>query len=99
MLIASTRVNMAVFGVFLTLEITEIVLAFGFWSGNGAGQGLVAIGGWLGIITAAVAWYASGAGVINSLLPRPRAWVGEPLWKAAGVSTADRSASAALPRR
>lgn len=98
MLIASTRVNMAVFGVFLTLEITEIVLAVGFWSGNNPGQGWVAIGGWLGIITAAVAWYASGASVVNSLLARPLAWVGEPLWKAAGVSAAERSASG-LPRR
>jgi hypothetical protein len=31
MLIASTRVNTAVFGVFLTLEITEILLVIGFF--------------------------------------------------------------------
>jgi hypothetical protein len=31
MLLWSTRVNLAVFGVFLTLEITEILLAIGFF--------------------------------------------------------------------
>src|SRR5919204_6623553 len=31
MMLWSLRVNMAVFGVFLTLEITEILLAIGFW--------------------------------------------------------------------
>lgn len=93
MMIASTRVNVAVFGVFLTLEITEIVLAIGFWSGNAPGQGWVGIGGWLGILTAAVAWYASAAGVVNSLVSRPVAWVGAPFWNPVGAGMADRSAS------
>jgi succinate-acetate transporter protein len=31
MLLWSTRINLAVFGVFLTLQVTEILLAIGFW--------------------------------------------------------------------
>ncbi|HYM50405.1 MAG TPA: acetate uptake transporter [Candidatus Limnocylindrales bacterium] len=99
MLIASTRVNVAVFGVFLTLELTEIVDAIAFWSGSTPGQGWFLLGGWLGIITAAVAWYASAAGVINSLTARPMAWVGTALWNPAGVGAAAASPAGALPRR
>ena len=69
MLLWSLRVNMAVFAVFLTLEITEIVLAIGFWdeAHGTANSGWVHTGGWLGIVTAAVAWYASAAGVVNGM--------------------------------
>jgi uncharacterized protein len=84
--VASTRTNMAVFAVFLGLEIAEIVDAIGFWSGNAQGQGWLLIGGWVGIVTAAVAWYASSAGVINSLLARPLVWVGSPLWNPSTAS-------------
>ena len=60
MLIMSTAVNMAVFGVFLTLELTEIVLVIGNFSGT---SGIVKVGGYLGVLTALVAWYTSAAGV------------------------------------
>ena len=79
MLLWSMRINMAVFLVFLTLEITEILLFVGNFSGNAAGSGLVAIGGYVGIVTAAVAWYTSaalvGQSMGSSLLP-----VGGALW-------------------
>ncbi|HSR24783.1 MAG TPA: acetate uptake transporter [Candidatus Eisenbacteria bacterium] len=80
MLIWSARINMAVFLVFLTLEVTEILLFVGNFSGNAAGSGLVAIGGYVGIVTALVAWYASAAGVINGMSARPVLPVGGPLW-------------------
>ena len=80
MLIWSARINMAVFAVFLTLEVTEILLFLGNFSGNAAGSGLVAIGGYVGILTALVAWYASAAGVINGMSARPVLPVGGPLW-------------------
>jgi succinate-acetate transporter protein len=69
MLLWSTQVSVAVFMVFLTLEITEILLAIGnFMEAHGhANSGWVHWGGWLGIITAAVAWYTSAAGVINGM--------------------------------
>jgi succinate-acetate transporter protein len=64
MLLMSTQVNMAVFGVFLTLEITEIVLFIGSFANS---TNTVKVGGYIGVITALVAWYTSAAGVSNGL--------------------------------
>jgi hypothetical protein len=80
MLILSARTNVSVFLVFLTLEITEILLAWGNFNGDAAGSGLVSIGGWMGIITALVAWYASAAVVANSQRVKPVLPVGSALW-------------------
>jgi len=81
MMFWSARVNEAVFGVFLTLEITEILLCIGFFVlTSGGGDGFVKAGGWFGLLTAAVAWYASAAGVVNSMSPSPVLPVGRPLW-------------------
>jgi succinate-acetate transporter protein len=77
MMIWATRINAAVFGVFLTLEITEILLFLGFFNAN---TSLIQAGGYMGIITAAVAWYTSAADVINAMSPGT-AWVGAPVWK------------------
>jgi len=77
MLILSTQVNMAVFLVFLTLEITEIVLFIGNFGGS---SGTVKFGGYVGIVTALVAWYASAAGVSNGIAAgKLRFPVGKPL--------------------
>jgi succinate-acetate transporter protein len=81
MLILSAQVNMAVFGVFLTLEITEIILCIGNFT---AGTALnptttIKIGGYVGLITALVAWYASAAGVSNGIAGKLRFPVGRPL--------------------
>lgn len=88
MLVWSARLNVAVFAVFLTLEITEILLFIGNFAGNKPGEGLVAIGGYVGILTALCAWYASAAGVINGMSMRPVLPVGSPLWPEAAVTTA-----------
>ena len=63
MLILSAQVNMAVFGVFLTLEITEIILAIGNFTAGAAlnPTTTIKIGGYVGVLTALVAWYASWA--------------------------------------
>jgi uncharacterized protein len=86
MLIISTQVNLAVFGVFLTLELTEIFLFIGnFTTSTPAlppdptNSGLIVAGGYLGVITALVAWYASAAGVINGHKGREVFPVGGPL--------------------
>jgi succinate-acetate transporter protein len=68
MLLWSTQVNAAVFSVFLTLEATEIVLFLGELGGN---DSLVQLGGYLGILTALVAWYASAAVVVNGMTDHP----------------------------
>ena len=97
MLLWSTRVNIAVFGVFLTLEVTEIVLAFGFFRiAHGHSDYWLHFGGWLGIVTAAVAWYTSAAGVVNGMSPRTVVPVGRPLW---GALPALARADSPLPRR
>lgn len=67
MLAWSTQVNRAVFGVFLTLEITEILLFLGEFSGSDA---LITAGGYFGVLTALVAWYTSAAVVANGTAGR-----------------------------
>ena len=72
MLLWSARVSLAVFFVFLTLEITEIVLAIGFFNlSHGGSEWWLHAGGWCGVVTAAVAWYTSAAGVVNGMSPTP----------------------------
>jgi uncharacterized protein len=75
MLLWSTAVNPAVFGVFLTLEATEIIL----FAGNFAlSTGTIKLGGYVGVLTALVAWYTSAAGVFNGMRGRPVIPVGKP---------------------
>jgi uncharacterized protein len=76
MLLWSTQVNMAVFGVFLTLELTEIILFIGNFAGS---SGTVKFGGYVGVLTALVAWYTSAAGVANGMGGRISLPVGRPL--------------------
>jgi len=73
MLLWSTQVNAAVFAVFLTLEVTEVILFIGNFSNN---TNTIKVGGYIGVVTAAVAWYASAAGVINGMRERPLVPVG-----------------------
>jgi succinate-acetate transporter protein len=91
MLLCSARVNTAVFTVFLTLEVTEILLFVGKFMNQADGTGLVALGGWVGLLTALVAWYASAAGVVNSLSLTPVLPVGRPLWGGVAGPAASRS--------
>jgi len=87
MLIISSQVNMAVFLVFLTLELTEIFLFIGnlttkvpILPPNINIGGAVQIGGYIGVLTALVAWYTSAAGVMNGLKGRQVFPVGKPLF-------------------
>jgi uncharacterized protein len=77
MLIWSTQLNMAVFGVFLTLELTEIFVFIGVFSGNTT---IGKVGGYIAVVTALVAWYTSAAGVINGMKGRAVLPVGKPLF-------------------
>ena len=86
MLIIATQVNVAVFLVFLTLELTEIFLFIGnFTTSTPAlppdptNSGLIVVGGYIGVITALVAWYTSAAGVMNGHKGRQVFPVGKPL--------------------
>ena len=75
MLLWSTMVNAAVFMVFLTLEATEIILFVGNFAAN---TSIVKFGGYVGVLTALVAWYASAAGVVNGMRGTPFLPVGKP---------------------
>jgi len=80
MLLGSMRINMAVFVVFLTLEVTELVLVIGFFNlSHGGTEWWLHAGGWCGIATAAAAWYASAAGVLNGQAGKKVLPVGAPL--------------------
>ena len=67
MLIASLRTTVAIIAVFLTLTITFILLAIGAFADK---PGWTQAGGWAGLVTAAVAWYASFAAVTNATFKR-----------------------------
>jgi succinate-acetate transporter protein len=67
MVIPSLRVSVAVAAVFVLLAATFFILGIG---NAGAHENIVHIGGWVGLATAAVAWYASFAGVTNATFKR-----------------------------
>jgi succinate-acetate transporter protein len=75
MTIGAIRVSGAVLTVFVLLTLAFIVLAVGFLSESTAAfaansNGWIHVGGWVGILTALAAWYASFAGVVNSTFKR-----------------------------
>ena len=65
MLILSAQLNLAVFLVFLTLELTEIVGFIGHFANS---SGIIKTSGIIGVITAVVAWYASAALVSQGMV-------------------------------
>ena len=69
MTIGATRVSGAILGVFGFLTLTFIALCIGAFNGTPL-NGWDKLGGWLGIITAILAWYASFAAVTNSTFKR-----------------------------
>jgi succinate-acetate transporter protein len=73
MFIASLRTSGVVALVFLLLAITFIILGIGNSALAGTTNvinGTIKLGGWVGLATAIVAWYASFAAVINSTFGR-----------------------------
>jgi len=62
MFLGTLRQNMALMAVFALLTLTFASLTIGEFGGSGFG----AIGGWLGIATALVAWYTALAGVLTA---------------------------------
>jgi hypothetical protein len=67
MTVAALRTNAALLAVFTLLSATFIVLAIGEF---GQSVGTTKVGGWLGLVTAVVAWYASFAVVTNATWKR-----------------------------
>ncbi len=65
--IAALRVNGAVLTVFVLLTLTFLLLAIGAFANS---SGIAKIGGIVGIVTAAAAFYASAAIVVNATWKR-----------------------------
>jgi succinate-acetate transporter protein len=63
MFLGTLRSNLALMGVFLFLFLTFLVLTI---AELGGGSVFGTLGGWLGIITALIAWYTAFAGVLAS---------------------------------
>jgi hypothetical protein len=71
MIVPATGVNGAVLAVFVLLAATFLFLTIGAFQSHAlALDTWTKIGGWLGVATAAVAWYTSFAGVTNETLKR-----------------------------
>ncbi|MGD0254237.1 MAG: acetate uptake transporter [Acidimicrobiales bacterium] len=68
MTVASLRVSGAVVAVFVLLTITFVLLTVGAFHSN---ETWTKAGGWIGLATAAAAWYASFAGVVNETFKKP----------------------------
>lgn len=67
MTVAAVRVSGAVLLVFALLSVTFLLLTVGALSET---TSMTKLGGWLGLATAAAAWYASFAGVTNATWKR-----------------------------
>jgi succinate-acetate transporter protein len=67
MTVCTFRLNGALVAVFVFLSLTFIALTIGQFNENAS---LLKIGGWLGLVTAALAWYTSFAGVASSVFKR-----------------------------
>ncbi len=67
MMLTTARVSVAVAAVFVVLEITFVLLTIGAFESQAT---VTKVGGWFGVATAALAWYASCAGVVNETVKR-----------------------------
>jgi uncharacterized protein len=68
MTVAATRVSGAVLAVFVLLTITFFLLGIGEMSGT---ETIHKLGGYVGVLTALAAWYASFAGVTAFAFKKP----------------------------
>lgn len=67
MTVAAARTNAALLAVFVFLTLTFLFLTVGELGGAAS---VGKLGGWLGLVTAILAWYTSCAGVVNSTWKR-----------------------------
>ncbi|HET7667999.1 MAG TPA: acetate uptake transporter [Mycobacterium sp.] len=68
MFVCSIRTNRILAAVFSALTLTFLFLTLGSFSASAT---LTQLGGWLGLVTAVLAWYGSMAGVMNATADRP----------------------------
>jgi succinate-acetate transporter protein len=75
MWLATFRSPRALQSIFLALWITFVLLAAGEWTGSGT---LHMAGGYMGLVTAALAFYLSAADLMNEVYDRIVLPIGEP---------------------
>jgi succinate-acetate transporter protein len=84
-LILVSQTNVALFATFFFLWVTLIVLVIGLFKGGAqlplAPTSTIKVGGYLGVITAAIAWYTSAAGMAAGMGGKIRFPVGSALVK------------------
>jgi succinate-acetate transporter protein len=61
--LSALRTNLALMAVLFFLFLTFVVLAIGAFSGTTV---ITQVGGWLGIVTALLAWYTAWAGILET---------------------------------
>lgn len=72
MTVAALRTSGATLAVFGALTVTFLFLAIGAWQNSTSGPAsMTKVGGYLGILTALLAWYASFAAVANETHKKP----------------------------
>ena len=81
-MVASARVSLAMFAVFLALEVTEVLLVIGFLTDRATALQLA---GYAGIASAVFAWYGAAAALLNSVAGRPMVSAGRPVWSPAAA--------------
>ncbi|MEV7181374.1 acetate uptake transporter [Kitasatospora sp. NPDC093679] len=81
MTVAALRTTVAVLSVFVTLSLTFLFLTVGAFARSDT---WTEVGGWAGLVTAVVAWYASFATVANATFKRTLL----PVWPLAGPPAA-----------
>jgi succinate-acetate transporter protein len=67
MTVVASRITGLLFALFAVLSLTFAFLTIGKFGGS---VGMTKVGGYLGLLTAFVAWYASFAGVLNGTAKR-----------------------------
>ncbi len=82
MTVAAMRTSGAVLAVFVALTVAFVLLAIGKFATGTAAKDWTHFGGWVGLLTAALAWYASFAGVTNGTWGR----VVMPTWPLTGTT-------------
>ncbi|MDE3230120.1 MAG: acetate uptake transporter [Chloroflexota bacterium] len=66
-MLGTFRINGGLALVFILLFVTYILLMLGAFAGQGAGEGMTQIGGYVGIATAIAAWYVALAAILSAV--------------------------------
>jgi uncharacterized protein len=90
LMLCSVMVNASIVAVFVALEATLVVLMIGYFNTSTT---TLKVGGIVGVVTAAIAWYASFAGLTNGMFGKHLVPVGKPF-----VQPAMPAAPAADPK-